>query len=57
MSCSQKDRLVLQELRRAATAAQQNGLALEILLKDLSTVKHQPQRLTRWNKIAAGLFC
>ena len=51
------DQAAEEELRRAATAAQQNGLALEILLKDLSTVKHQPQRLTRWNEIAAELFC
>ena len=46
-----------QELRRAGSAAQQNGLVLEIILKDLSTVQHQPQRLTRWNEIASELFC
>ncbi len=46
-----------EELRRAGSAAQQNGLALEIILKDLSTVQHQPQRLTRWNEIASELFC
>ncbi|MCG3150032.1 MAG: hypothetical protein PCFJNLEI_03499 [Verrucomicrobiae bacterium] len=38
------------DLRRTLTAAR--GQPLEIILKDTHTVEHQPDRLTRWVKIA-----
>ncbi len=44
--------VVRADLRRTIAAAKENGLALELLLKDLSTVKNDPQRLWRWSQIA-----
>ena len=40
------------DLRRTIAAAQNHGLRLELLLKDISTVKHDPSRLSRWSEIA-----
>jgi len=45
--------LVRADLRRTIAAAKTNGICLEMLLKDISTVKNQPQRLWRWAEIAA----
>lgn len=36
------------DLTRTCTAAKSNGVALEMILKDISTVKYQPNRLTEW---------
>ena len=44
--------VVREDLRRTIKAAKHNGLCLEFLLKDLSTVKNDPQRLWRWSEIA-----
>lgn len=41
------------DLRRTIRAARDNGLAVEMLLKDISTVKNDPARLWRWAQIAA----
>lgn len=41
------------DLRRTIKAAKDHGLCLELLLKDISTVKNDPQRLWRWAEIAA----
>ena len=40
------------DLRRTIKAAKDHGLRLELLLKDISTVKNEPQRLWRWAEIA-----
>jgi hypothetical protein len=32
--------------------AAEGGCFVEIHLKDISTVRHEPMRLTEWNKIA-----
>ena len=40
------------DLRRTIAAAKDNGLRLEMLLKDISTVNREPQRLWRWAEIA-----
>jgi len=40
------------DLRRTIAAAQKHNLRLELLLKDISTVKHDPSRLSRWSEIA-----
>ena len=40
------------DLRRTIAAAKNNGLRLELLLKDISTVKNEPERLFRWAQIA-----
>ncbi len=41
------------DLRRTIEAASRHGLGLEMILKDISTVRYQPQRLWRWAEIAA----
>lgn len=43
---------VRKNLRLAIDAAKRNNVRLELLLKDISTVRYEPQRLTRWNQIA-----
>jgi hypothetical protein len=40
------------DLRRTIAAAREHNLCLELLLKDISTVKNDPQRLWRWSEIA-----
>lgn len=40
------------DLRRTIEAAGKHGLRLELLLKDISTVKYEPRRLWRWAEIA-----
>lgn len=42
---------VRKDIRRTLKAAKDNGLGVEFLLKDISTVCYQPQRLWRWNEI------
>lgn len=44
--------VVRADLRRTIAAAKAHGLGLELLLKDISTVKGDPQRLWRWSEIA-----
>ena len=39
---------VAADLRRTCDAAKANGLAVEMILKDISTVRYQPNRLTAW---------
>ena len=40
------------DLRRTMDAAKRYGKELELILKDVSTVRYQPQRLTRFSEIA-----
>lgn len=40
------------DLRRTINAAKSNNVPLEMLLKDVSTVRNDPQRLWRWSEIA-----
>ena len=44
--------VVRRDLRCTIAAAKENGLCLELLLKDVSTVRGDPQRLWRWSEIA-----
>lgn len=44
---------VREDLRRTIRAAKANGIGLEMILKDISTVRYEPQRLWRWSEIAA----
>ena len=46
------EELVRDDLRRTIAAAKAHGLGLEFLLKDISTVRHDPARLWRWAEIA-----
>jgi len=45
--------IVREDIRRTIKAAKENGLGLELLLKDISTVRNDPARLWRWSEIAA----
>lgn len=40
------------DLRRTCHAARKNNIALELILKDVSTVRQQPARLTEWANLA-----
>ena len=43
---------VREDLQRTVQAARANSVNLELILKDISTVRHDPSRLTRWGEIA-----
>ena len=40
--------VIAADIRRTCNAAKANGVALEMILKDVSTVRYQPERLTNW---------
>jgi hypothetical protein len=44
--------LVRQELRHIVLTCRKYNTPCELILKDVSTIKHQPQRLTQWERIA-----
>jgi len=44
--------LVRQDLRATVDICGQNGSSLELILKDISTVRYEPQRLFQWADIA-----
>ena len=46
------DETVRKELMRIKAACARNNCPLELILKDVSTVKYKPQRLFRWAEIA-----
>ena len=48
---------IRRDLRRTIDAARQNGVCLELILKDISTVHYQPQRLWEWSRIALEEVC
>lgn len=43
---------VTDDLIKTAKAAKANGVGLEYILKDISTIHYQPERLTNWAKAA-----
>lgn len=43
---------VREDLTLSCSLAKENGVNLELILKDVSTVRRQPERLTRWAEIA-----
>lgn len=43
---------IRKDIRRTITAAKQNHVCLELILKDISTVRYDPQRLITWSRIA-----
>jgi len=49
--------LVRKELTETLDICRENGTPCELILKDVSTVKYQPERLREWNKIAMELVC
>ncbi|MBE6632717.1 MAG: hypothetical protein E7620_00075 [Ruminococcaceae bacterium] len=46
------EEVIRKDLRRTLAAANANGLGLELLLKDITTVQRDPRRLWRWSEIA-----
>ena len=49
--------VIKSDLLETAKAAKDNNVNLEIILKDISTVKYQPDRITKWADIAMGVVC
>ena len=47
--------VVRADLRRTIDAARRNGVSVELILKDISTVRYEPQRLEKWAEIAMEL--
>ena len=47
--------LVRRELLATLTACERHNCAVELILKDISTVRYQPQRLFQWAEIAMDL--
>lgn len=43
---------IRRDIRRTLQAAKNNNINVELILKDISTVRNQPQRLVTWTKIA-----
>jgi hypothetical protein len=46
------ERAIREDLRRTRTLTRQHGCNLELVLKDVHTVRHKPERLARWIQIA-----
>jgi hypothetical protein len=51
------DDQVRQDLLATRDVCRQNGCPLEYILKDISTVCYQPQRLFEWARIAMEVAC
>jgi hypothetical protein len=49
---SWQPKAVEQDLRKTAEACKRHGCPLEFILKDISTVRYEPQRLWQWSDIA-----
>lgn len=43
---------IRKDIRRTMDAAKRNNVNLELILKDISTIRYEPQRLMTWSKIA-----
>ena len=43
---------IREDIKRTCAAVKNNGVNLELIQKDVSTVRYEPQRLTRWAEIA-----
>lgn len=51
------EQMVRDDLRRTMQAAGRHGVNLEFILKDISTVRHDPKRLWRWAELAMEEVC
>ncbi len=49
--------LVRKHLSATKNVCEKYGCPLELVLKDISTVRYQPERLSRWADIAMGVIC
>jgi hypothetical protein len=43
------------DLRQTLQACRRAGCPAELILKDISTIRHQPQRLWEWSRVAMRL--
>ena len=48
---------IRQDIAHTCKAAKDNGLSVELILKDISTVNNDPSRLIRWHEIAMREVC
>ena len=51
------EQMVRDDLRRTMQAAGRHRVNLEFILKDISTVRHDPKRLWRWAELAMEEVC
>jgi hypothetical protein len=49
--------LIKKEFAETLEVCKQNGCAVEFILKDISTVRHHPERLDKWAEIAMKAVC
>ena len=49
------DSLIRKELKETIDACRRHNTPCELILKDVSTVRYEPERLSRWNEIAMEL--
>lgn len=52
---SMDENIIKEDLLRTCNCAKNNGVNLEIILKDISTVNFDPRRLTKWAQIAMSI--
>jgi hypothetical protein len=45
------EQAIVQETRETLQACTNNGTPCMFILKDITTVRHEPQRLTRWHDL------
>ncbi len=49
--------VIKKEFEDTLDICKRNGCAVEFILKDISTVHHQPERLNKWAEIAMKAVC
>ncbi|WMJ22836.1 hypothetical protein RBG61_12700 [Paludicola sp. MB14-C6] len=49
---SMSEQEIRADIRRTMKAAKDNNVNLELIIKDISTVRYEPQRLWKWSQIA-----
>ncbi|MGI6017695.1 MAG: hypothetical protein ACOX8M_02640 [Marvinbryantia sp.] len=50
------EKIIQNEIGQILRAAEKNGCSCEIVLKDISTVKYNPQNLIRWEKVVMNML-
>lgn len=56
LASDNRDRnFVKNELKKALEIMKENGCIVEIIMKDISTIRYQPERLREWSQIAMEL--
>lgn len=51
------EELVRKDIKQTIDLAKSNNINLEIILKDISTVRNEPERLSRWADVVMNLVC